>query len=66
VDVLDCEKCHGRLKLVAIVTDPKSVHRFLEKLGEPTDPPPRLPARGPPYWRSRVLRRMAGDNAAAE
>ena len=65
-DVLECDRCHGRLKLVAMVTEPKSIARFLKKLAEPTEPPPRLPARGPPYWRSRILRRMAGDHAAAE
>jgi len=59
VDVLACEKCHGRLKLLAVVTDPKSITRFLTKLGEPIEPSPRLAARAPPYWRSRVLRRMS-------
>jgi hypothetical protein len=29
VDVLACEKCNGRMKLVALVTDPKSVTRYL-------------------------------------
>jgi hypothetical protein len=53
------------LKLIAMVTDAKSIARFLRKLGEPTEPPPRLPARGPPYWNSRVLRRMAYDVAVA-
>jgi hypothetical protein len=27
VDVLSCPTCHGRMKLVALVTDPKSVTR---------------------------------------
>jgi hypothetical protein len=65
VDVLECDKCHGRLKLLAVVTEPKSVARFLKRMGEPTEPPRRLPARGPPYWKSRVLRRMAADVAVA-
>ena len=63
VDVLQCERCHGRLKLVAIVTDEKSIACFLRKLGEPTDAPPRHPARAPFYWKSTVLRRMANDAA---
>ena len=54
------------MKLLAIVTDPKSVARFLRGLGEPTDVPERAPARGPPYWQSRVLRRGAGEGEAAE
>jgi hypothetical protein len=64
IDVLQCERCHGRLRLVAMVTDDKSIIRFLNKLGEPTEPPPRLPARGPPYWKSHALRRMSNEIAA--
>ncbi len=53
------------MKLLAMVTEPKGVARFLKKLGEPTDVPARSPSRGPPYWRkSTVLRRKAlGDVA---
>jgi len=28
-------------------------------VGEATEVPPRSPGRGPPYWKSRVLRRQA-------
>ena len=56
IDVLECPKCHGRMKLLAMITDGKSVERYLTKLGEPTDVPGRSPSRGPPYWKSRVLR----------
>ena len=59
-DVLQCEKCKGRLKLVAMVTDPKSIARYLDALGEPTEPPTRTPSRGPPYWKSTVLRLRGG------
>jgi hypothetical protein len=63
IDVLDCPKCHGRMKLLAMNTDAKSVERYLAKLGEPTQLPGRSPGRGPPYWKSRVLRlkSMAGQ-----
>ena len=60
IDVLQCTKCQGRMKLVAMVTDPKSVVRYLRSIGEPTELPQRAPARGPPYWKSRVMRRRAG------
>ena len=63
-DVLVCPHCQGRMRLLAMVTDPKSVTRFLRSIGEPTDAPPRLPARGPPYWKSIVLRRIALGDAA--
>jgi hypothetical protein len=65
-DVLTCPCCGGRMKLLAIVTDPRSVARYLRGIGEPTDVPQRTPARGPPYWHSRVLRRGAGSVEAAE
>lgn len=57
LDVLSCPSCGGRMKLVSLVNEPRSLARFLRHLGEPTEPPPRQPAREPPYWQSRVLRR---------
>jgi hypothetical protein len=65
-DVLTCPCCSGRMKLLSLVTDPKSVARYLRGIGEPTDVPKRTPGRGPPYWASRVLRRGAGSVEAAE
>jgi hypothetical protein len=65
IDVLACPTCGGRMRLVALVTEAASVRRFLRALGEPTDTPTRAPARGPPYWRSRVLRRAAGEVSVA-
>jgi hypothetical protein len=62
IDVLQCASCGGRMKLVALVTDLQQVRRFLRGIGEPTEPPPREPARGPPFWKSRVLRRAAHDD----
>ena len=59
VDVLACPKCHGRMRLLALVQDPANVARFLAAMGEPTELPRRSPGRGPPYWKSRVLRRQA-------
>ncbi len=62
VDVLACPKCQGRLKLMAMVTDPASIARYLAAVGEATEVPRRTPSRGPPYWKSQVLRpRATGD-----
>ena len=58
-DVLACKRCGGRMKLLAVVTEPASVARYLEKIGEASDVPARSPSRGPPYWKSTVLRRKA-------
>jgi hypothetical protein len=65
LDVLACPRCGGRLRRVAMMTEPNEIARYLRALGEPTHAPPRTPARGPPYWRSRVLRRQAGVDDAA-
>jgi Putative transposase len=64
IDVETCPRCGGRLRLLALVTEPKNVARFLRHLGEPTDPPRRAPARAPPYWQSRVLRRRHDEQSA--
>jgi hypothetical protein len=64
VDVLECPKCKGRMKLLALVTEDESVRRFLAKLSEPTTAPERSPSRGPPYWKSVVLHRKALGYAA--
>ena len=47
------------MRLLAMVEDPANIARFLAAVGEATEVPPRSPPRGPPYWKSRVLRRKA-------
>ena len=50
------------MKLLAIVKDEPSIARYLAAESEPTEAPNRSSKRGPPYWKSRVLRRRAlGD-----
>jgi hypothetical protein len=50
------------MRLLAIVEEPSRIARDLAALGEPTEVPSRSPGRGPPYWKSRVLRRQVlGD-----
>jgi hypothetical protein len=63
IDVLECPRCKGRVKLRALVTDLDEARRFARDLGDPTELPPRAPARGPPFWQSRALRRLAGEAA---
>ena len=48
----------GAVKLLALVKDPASIARTLAAAGEATQVPRRTPGRGPPYWKSRVLRRQ--------
>jgi hypothetical protein len=49
VDVLECPKCKGRMKILAVVTAPASAHRILKHLGLPTEAPQLHPARPPPH-----------------
>jgi hypothetical protein len=67
VDVLQCSKCQGRMKLVAMLTKQESILRYLASIGEPTNVPTRSPrpeSNAPPYWKSKVLRLKAMDDAA--
>ena len=47
IDILDCPKCHGRLRLMAVLRDQVQVRRILRHLGRPTEPPARAKARDP-------------------
>ena len=58
IDVETCPSCGGRTQIIALVTAPASIARFLRHLGEPTEPLPLEPARPPTDFRSRVLRRQ--------
>jgi len=48
IDVSVCPVCQGKMKIIAFITDPASVRRYLEGEGLPTDAPPIAPARSPP------------------
>jgi hypothetical protein len=47
VDVLECPRCHGRLRVLAVLTEPEHVRRILTHLGVPTRAPPLARARDP-------------------
>jgi len=62
VDVLACPKSQGRMKLLGLVKNRAIISRTLATVGEATEVKQRSPGRGPPYWKSRVLRRQVlGD-----
>jgi hypothetical protein len=61
-----CETCGSKMKLGALVFRAESVERFLRHIGEPTEVLPLSPARGPPYFKSRAVRRKLGELAAPE
>ena len=43
------------------VVEAHNIERLLRYLGEPLEPPKRSPARDPPYFKSKVLRRKMGE-----
>jgi hypothetical protein len=48
IEVSVCSECGGRMRILAFVTDPASVRRYLQGVGLPTEPPPIAAARPPP------------------
>ena len=48
VDVTRCPSCGGRLRLVAVLSDPASIGRYLSGVGLAADPPAVAAARSPP------------------
>jgi hypothetical protein len=53
---LACPACHGPLKIVAALTDPLSVRRYLDGVG--------LPSRAPPVSPARLDQQLELDDAA--
>jgi hypothetical protein len=43
-----CPGCGGDIRLIAFITEPGPIRKVLTHLGEPLEPPPVSPARGPP------------------
>jgi hypothetical protein len=59
IDALECPKCHGRMQLIALLRGRESIVGYRRAIGEATEVPARSPKRGPPYWKSQLLRRQA-------
>ena len=45
---LECPNCGGDFQLIAFITEPGAIRKILTHLGEPLEPTPVSPARGPP------------------
>ena len=59
---LQCPACGGDIRLIAFITDPAPIRKILEAIGEPLEPPPLSPARGPPiHWLDLVQAHDDGD-----
>ena len=60
---LRCHQCNGPMKLKSFLTSRASLHRLLTRLGEPTDVMGKAPARGPPYFATKVARRHLAQSS---
>lgn len=59
VDVLECAKCHGRLRILGAVEDPTVARAVLEQLGLPADAPVQTP---PVQTRARDPSTLDGED----
>ena len=68
VDVLDCPRCHARMRIVAAVTESGAVERILRHLGENAQPPTIAGPRAPPPDDAEIEQRQVDllDLAPAE
>ena len=51
LDVLDCPRCGGRLRLIAFIMDRSTLRKLLGHAKLPTEPPGQAPARDSPHER---------------
>ena len=48
LEVPVCPAYGGRRRLIAALTEPESIRRYLHGVDLPTEPPPLIPPRAPP------------------
>ena len=56
VDVTTCDACGGSMKIIAALTEPGAIQRYLDGVG--------LPARAPPIAPAQPHRQLEFDDAA--
>ena len=60
---LECPGCGGDIRLIAFITEPGPIRKILTHLGEPLQPPPVAPARGPPTDQGELIQAHDDRNA---
>jgi hypothetical protein len=63
---LTCPNCGANMRIVASITEPVPVEHILNHIGEPTEPPPIAPARGPPAWDDALVDAAPDCDALAQ
>ena len=49
IDVLKCPRCHGQMRLISLIEDPRVIKKILDHLGLFTPIPSPAPSRSPPF-----------------
>jgi hypothetical protein len=63
---LTCPHCGAAMRIVAFLTETAPVQRILNHIGEPAQPPPIGPARGPPAWDDALADGVPDGDARAQ
>jgi len=63
---LRCPSGGEPLRIIALITEAVPIQRLRVPLGEPSEPPPLAPARGPPCWEADSDQTSPDDPAAGE
>ncbi len=62
IDVIECPRCQGTMRVIALVTERSSIRRFLTRVGQLVDVADRSPSRGPPHGKSVALPLLASGS----
>ena len=63
---LTCPSCGAHMRIVAFITEAAPVERILTHIGQPAQPPPIAPARGPPAWDAALADAVPDWDALAQ
>jgi len=61
-----CPSCAADRRIVAFINKAAPVRRILTHTGEPAEPPPISPARGPPAWDDPPIEAVSDWEALAQ
>ena len=63
---LTCPSCGAHMRIVAFITEAAPLERILTHIGQPAQPPPIAPARGPPAWDDGLAHAIPDWDALAQ
>ena len=57
-----CSICRASMRVIALVNNPAAVSKILDHIGESTQPPHIVPARGAPLWEMAMVAKQARND----